>query len=187
MINYIKGDATEPVGEGKKFIIHCCNDIGAWGSGFVLALNKRWQYPYVEYKNWADNGKYWYSKVNMYRPGYYNPSKNLNVQCPFVLGQIQLVKVEKDIYVINMIGQRGVGEATIDFINEEQVRIPPIRYESLKECLHRVAQCAIMHGASIHCPRFGSDRAGGNWNKIEKLITECLTDRNVSVTVYDLE
>lgn len=28
MINYVIGDATAPQGEGPKFIVHCCNNIG---------------------------------------------------------------------------------------------------------------------------------------------------------------
>jgi len=27
-INYIIGDVTDPQGDGKKLIIHCCNDLG---------------------------------------------------------------------------------------------------------------------------------------------------------------
>jgi O-acetyl-ADP-ribose deacetylase (regulator of RNase III) len=42
-IFYMTGDATAPVGEGQKLIVHVCNDIGAWGAGFVLALSKRWK------------------------------------------------------------------------------------------------------------------------------------------------
>jgi hypothetical protein len=33
-IKYVKGDATKPVDtdpKTNKIIIHCCNDIGAWG------------------------------------------------------------------------------------------------------------------------------------------------------------
>lgn len=40
-IHYITGDATIPIGEGKKIIAHVCNDIGAWGKGFVLPLAKK--------------------------------------------------------------------------------------------------------------------------------------------------
>jgi len=32
-IKYIKGDATNPAGEGNKLIVHICNDIGGWGKG----------------------------------------------------------------------------------------------------------------------------------------------------------
>ena len=41
-INYVIGDATQPIGDGAKIIVHVCNDIGGWGRGFVLALTKKW-------------------------------------------------------------------------------------------------------------------------------------------------
>jgi hypothetical protein len=34
-INFIVGDATTPIGDGLKIIVHVCNDIGGWGRGFV--------------------------------------------------------------------------------------------------------------------------------------------------------
>ena len=44
-IQYRTGDATRPEGDGPKIIAHICNDVGAWGKGFVLALSKRWNTP----------------------------------------------------------------------------------------------------------------------------------------------
>lgn len=76
MITYLKGDATDPVGDGKKFIIHVVNDVGAWGAGFVLALSRKWKEP-----------EQWYR------------------QHPQKLGDIQIVGVEKDITVISMCAQ----------------------------------------------------------------------------------
>jgi len=49
-IHYVIGDATAPVGDGKKIIVHVCNDIGAWGAGFVLALSKKWKEPEALYR-----------------------------------------------------------------------------------------------------------------------------------------
>ena len=83
MITYLKGDATNPQSDGNKIIIHICNDINGWGAEFVLALSKKWKEPEQQYHNWFK------SKSN------------------FVLGEIQLVPVEKDIWVINMIAQEG--------------------------------------------------------------------------------
>ena len=80
-IIYIKGDATAPIGDDNKLLIHCSNDEGGWGRGFVLALSKKWKEPERQYRQW-------------YR------SKN-----GFKLGKVQFVKVEKDIVVCNMIGQ----------------------------------------------------------------------------------
>src|SRR5947207_11902994 len=51
-INYIVGDATQPVGERPKIIVHVCNDIGGWGRGFVTAISKRWPEPEKRYRAW---------------------------------------------------------------------------------------------------------------------------------------
>jgi O-acetyl-ADP-ribose deacetylase (regulator of RNase III) len=81
-IHYIKGDATRPVGDGNKIICHICNDVGAWGAGFVLALSKRWSEPEEAYREM--------------------PKSEL------MLGNVMLVPVETDISVANMIAQHGV-------------------------------------------------------------------------------
>ena len=44
-IKYVIGDATQPVGEGEKLILHIVNDSNRWGAGFVLSLSKRWKEP----------------------------------------------------------------------------------------------------------------------------------------------
>jgi len=80
-IHYLKGDATQPIGDGNKIIVHICNDIGKWGAGFVLAVSKRWTEPEAEYR-----------KINDYE-----------------LGNVQYVSVEDDIIIANMIAQHGVG------------------------------------------------------------------------------
>lgn len=83
-MKYIKGDATSPIGEGNKIIVHICNDIGAWGAGFVLALSKKWDAPEKEYREWHKK------------------------QTDFELGNVQFVQVEEDLYVANIIGQRDI-------------------------------------------------------------------------------
>lgn len=79
-IQIIKGDATEPVGDAKKLIIHICNNLGRWGAGFVLGLNKKWKEPMAEYMNLK----------------------------AFTLGTVQYIQVTKDTTVVNMIAQRGI-------------------------------------------------------------------------------
>lgn len=85
-LSYIIGDATNPIGDGHKYIIHICNNKNGWGAGFVLALSKRWTKPEASYRAWARNASL------------------------FKLGEIQIVEVEDDISVINMIAQDGFGE-----------------------------------------------------------------------------
>lgn len=55
-IRYVDGDATRPQGKGKKIIAHGCNDIGGWGSGFVVAVSKRFELPEVAYREWHRHG-----------------------------------------------------------------------------------------------------------------------------------
>lgn len=80
-INYIIGDATEPIGENLRVILHVVNNKGGWGRGFVLALSKKWKTPEQVYKSDASG------------------SRNL--------GDIQGMYVEDGIAVVNMIAQDG--------------------------------------------------------------------------------
>jgi O-acetyl-ADP-ribose deacetylase (regulator of RNase III) len=84
VVKYIKGDATQPVGEGNRIIAHVCNDVGGWGRGFVLAISKRWKEPEKAYREWAAHGE------------------------NFKLGEVQFVQVEPTIWVANIIGQHDV-------------------------------------------------------------------------------
>lgn len=169
-LTYTTGDATQPQGGGPQLLIHCCNDEGGWGSGFVLALNRRFGTgpgsPRHAYRTWHHQG--------------------LHPQAsgPFELGHIQTVTVDdsllSSLHVINMIGQHK----TINSLPKGAG--PPIRYDALKAALRRVRQKAIQLKASVHAPRFGAGLAGGNWHRIEQLIDQQLTSHNIDVTIYDL-
>lgn len=153
-IKYQIGDATEPRGKGSKIIVHICNDIGAWGKGFVMALSRKWKKPEAEYRKWFKERK------------------------GFALGEVQFVEVENDLFIANLLGQRGITATDSR---------PPIRYEAVETGLIKVAEKAVELSASIHMPRIGSGLAGGKWEEIEKIINKTLVNRGLSVTVYDLE
>ena len=85
-IQYIKGDATKPLTNGNRIIVHICNDIGGWGKGFVMAISNRWQEPEIKYRDWFKS------------------------QDNFSLGQTQFVKVENDLWVANLIGQHKINK-----------------------------------------------------------------------------
>ncbi|SDI68508.1 O-acetyl-ADP-ribose deacetylase (regulator of RNase III), contains Macro domain [Chryseobacterium jejuense] len=155
-IHYLKGDATVPQAKGIKIIAHICNDLGGWGKGFVLAVSKRWEAPEKEYRNW-----------HRFR------SEN-----HFGLGEIQIVQVEKYIYVANMIGQKGMKTGSNGV---------PVRYEAIEKCLETLAKEAIELDASIHMPRIGCGLAGGKWEQIEPIIERTLLNKNVEVYVYDFD
>ena len=165
MITYLIGDATRPSGKilGNKIIAHICNDIGVWGRGFVLSVSENWPSPHDRYKEWHKTGK---SKTGK----------------EFRLGEVQLVKVENDVFIANMIAQHDI--YTKD-------KIPPIRYDALKECLDKLASYAAMLDATIHLPRIGCGLAGGEWIIVEELILNNLINNpkfsaSRKVFVYDL-
>lgn len=153
-IIYIKGDATSPQGRGIKIIAHICNNIGGWGKGFVLAISKRWKSPEQEYRKW-----------------HRNRSEN-----DFELGNIQIIQVDKYIYVANMIGQQGIKTGS---------KGVPIRYESVEKCLNILAKKSIELNASVHMPRIGCGLAGGNWKMIEPLVIKTLINNNIKTIIYD--
>lgn len=155
-IHYLIGDATIPVGEGKKIIAHVCNDIGAWGKGFVLPVSKKWPLAKTEYL------------------------AAFNTDPKPLLGDVQIVAVEPELWVINMIGQHKI---TTRHSKEE---VPPVRYEAILTGLHKVAAFAEKEQATVHMPRIGCGLAGGTWDKIAPLIREAFDGKDTAVYVYDL-
>ena len=153
-ISYHVGDATAPEAPGPKIIVHVCNDIGAWGKGFVMALSKRWSEPESRFKAW------------------YRERKSND----FELGAVQFVQVEDDLWVANMIGQHGL---------KPTKEGPPIRYNAVEKCLGKVAKKSKELSASVHMPRIGCGLAGGKWEEMEPIIIRQLSEKDITVYVYD--
>ena len=153
-IAYVRGDATTPSVKGVKVIAHVCNDIGGWGKGFVLALSRRWPEPEAAYRAW-------------------HRGRAAN---DFGLGAVQLVRVRPDVWVANMIGQRGIRTGS---------KGVPVRYDAIDTALARLADRVVELDASVHMPRIGCGLAGGKWSRVEPLVGERLVARGVAVTVYD--
>jgi len=152
VIEYFTADATQPRGDGPRIIVHICNDGGGWGKGFVVALSKRWPQPEAEYRAWYKSGE------------------------GFALGAVQFVNVEDELWVANLVGQRGTRPVK---------NVPPVRYDAIRDGLAKVASFARERQASVHMPRIGCGLAGGTWDQVEPLIEATFTTRGVAVTVYD--
>lgn len=165
-LSYQKGDVTKFTQDGTVIIPHCVNDLGVMGSGVARALFVKWPYVRQDYIEWFKEGKSEYSEVSG----------------PPQLGHIQSVCVqsEPNIFVINMVGQRDV----CDFHD-----LPPVRYQSLKECLWRLRDWLEENKleATVVAPKFGSDLAGGDWNLIEKIIHEVFGDSQYDWVIYEFE
>lgn len=170
-LQYIKGDATKvKTTGGLRLIVHICNDEKGWGSGFVIALSRRWPEPEKAYRAWAA------SKTN------------------FTLGQVQMVCVEDEygkLYVANMVAQDG-------FVGYNRPRA--VDYDALRECLNQVDEWIKsflyvkslmwrgkdMPPVSIHMPALiGCGLGGGDKATIENIINE--TIGTYDVFAYELD
>lgn len=86
-LKFVVGDATKPIGDDNKIIMHICNDVGGWGKGFVVPLGKKW--PQTKLR---------YLELEKYAEGYQ-------------LGITQIIPVEtspQEIIVANMVAQHGI-------------------------------------------------------------------------------
>jgi O-acetyl-ADP-ribose deacetylase (regulator of RNase III) len=168
---YRSGSATDPQKPERVVIIaHICNDIGAWGRGFVLSVTQKWPIAEADYRAWYQG--------------------NIEDAPPFELGQVKFVRTkgilneyggeEHKVVIANMIAQHGI-------LVKDDGSVP-IRYDALEKCLLKVREMAEDcqdHGVGcgIHMPRIGCGLAGGKWSEVEPIVQRTLKD--VDVYVYD--
>lgn len=95
---------------------------------------------------------------------------------PLPLGKCYRGRLSEDMYLLNMVAQRGVGQSNT----------PRLRYVALETCLDHLAEMSKELSASVHMPRIGTGHAGGDWEVIRELIADILVKQGVPVTVYSL-
>ena len=159
-IEYIVRDVRKPVGDGHKYVIHCCNNFGRMGAGVARALMEKWPAVRERYIQWSLQ------------------------QGGLRLGDIQVVNVEDSVAVVNMIGQHGIRYADD---GTPPIRYDAMR-ACLNE-VYELAKTdgTDMEDASVHVPYLcGCALAGGEWNIVESLLQECLADKGIRVVVYDI-
>lgn len=122
------GDATKPRGKGKKIIAQVVNTSAALGRGFGYSLTKNYPVVKDELKKWQSN------------------------KSEFVLGKTNLVKVNEELYVFQMLAQKGI------FPKGNEI---PLKYNELRKCLIELRDTAKELNCSIHMPAIGSGNAGG--------------------------
>ena len=150
-IEYKTGDITKIDIKDRAIIIHCCNNLGLMGAGVALALRKKWPKVYIQYREK-------YEKEGL------------------ELGEVDFVKINKNLVIANMIGQEG--------IKTKKDKIP-ISYEAIEECLDKIYNIAKKYNAIVIGPKFGAGLAGGDWKIIEELIIRCLSEKDISVFIYE--
>ncbi len=88
-INYLKGDATDPRGDGNKIIALIINDkANSWGAGFARAVQEKWPFVLEEFKYWKTHFKH-----------------------QFALDNVLNAKIESDLWASLMVSQHGYGKS----------------------------------------------------------------------------
>ena len=150
---------------GSSIVIpHVCNNIDLFGAGFADAVATK--YPEV--------------KANYHLLGQSFLRNNL--------GHVQFIEVANNkkyghkLIIANMIAQNGV---------KRKNNIRPLNYIALAKAMLSVSLYVKGMTAAnkdyeskwtIHCPKFGSGLAGGNWSFISEMIADAW--RDIPVYVY---
>lgn len=151
-IEYVVGDITATKFDEDiiTLISHICNDSHIMGSGLAKALYTKWDKVKAVYE--------------------LNKKK---------LGRFDKVRIDKNLYVMNLIAQSDPG----GYKPKYSEYIPAIRYECLYECLIRLRedlldffnQCELKKEVNFWTGLIGSERAGGNWTKITETVYSVLS------------
>lgn len=155
-IEYREGDATDPPMR-PVVIAHIVNDAGVMGAGFALAIADRYPHVKNQYRAW--------------RLGRTPLGKR------FELGMTQVVKVGSDLFVANMLAQRG--------LYQRDTNPNPLQLFALDACLGDLGT-RVKPGTTVVMPRIGTGLAHGRWSHIEPMVMRNLIARDIPVIVYDL-
>lgn len=158
-IRYVLGNALEPIPVdpmARIVIPHICNNVGAFGAGFALAVANKYPKAKVDY-HWMGA---LYSRDQF-------------------LGKVGFVGLGNGITIANMVAQDGLPTATrrtcIDY-----AALLDCLYQVAGYCDDYFGTC------EVHAPRFGTGFAGGKWDRIESIIKQTLIPLRIPVIIYDL-
>ena len=96
----------------------------------------------------------------------------------FNIGEAQLVPLNSNIYVYQILVQKGLRSK-----NNEAI----LDYAALTKCLRALAVIAKDMNATVHMPKIGAGQAKGDWNVIQGIIHEELIKKDIRVNVYVLK
>ena len=168
-IKYINDDLFKHLPEDNFIIPHIVNSIGKWGSGFVIPLGQKFPKAREEYLNFHRSKEYTLT---------YDAKDHIVMEdIIFELGATQIVQIDNFKFVANMVSQEGV-------VGPDNPT--PIKYDALNSCMNYIKDFCLnlKNPIKIYAPKFGSDRARGDWNIIEKMIKDIWIKNNIETTIF---
>jgi O-acetyl-ADP-ribose deacetylase (regulator of RNase III) len=159
-MNYINGDLFDHVPADDQEIViiaHVCNNIGAWGAGFVVPLGRN--YPQA-------------------RDAYLMMTER-------TLGEVLFAPDKGQVIVANMIAQDGVGPKFEGDKMIPPIRYSALKtcMEHVRDMAKELGKTKTVR---IACPMFGAGLAGGDWDTIATMIGLLWSEQGISVSIYYL-
>lgn len=150
MNNKLQIDNKDITQETSGLIVHGCNAQGVMGSGVALAIRNKWPKVYQFYHFMND----------------------------YVLGDVQFVQVDDDLYVANLISQEFFGSDNK-------------RYASLDAIETGLIKCFIFcmdNNLILKMPKIGALRGGLSWElEVEPMVLNLMDQfPDVEVQIIDL-
>ena len=170
-VNYqeIEGDLIKLAKEGTFDVItHGCNCLSNMGAGIAPQMAKAFGVDKFEMERWGPT----IAKLG-----------HIDYET-FVIGQNAIWSLEDadnklgepEFTVVNSYTQYRYGKNHTDGVSK------PLDYEALTLCMRKIN--TTFSGKHIGLPKIGAGLAGGDWNRIKKIIQTELKDMKVSVVIY---
>lgn len=160
MITYIDGDLIKLAQEGHfDIVVHGCNCFSTMGAGIAPQMAKAFGCNYFPMEQ--DR-----LKKNINKLG------NIDYECFYIESNDW-----KTIAVINAYTQYKYGS------NHSDGDVAPFDYEAFTICMRKI-NLTFEPGLIIGMPKIGAGLAGGDWNRIEKIIEKELSNLKVIVVNY---
>jgi len=170
-VNYdeIEGDLIQLAKEGRFDVItHGCNCLSNMGAGIAPQMAKAFGVDKFWMESWGPS----ISKLGC-----------IDYET-FVIGKNAIWSIEDadnklnepELIVVNSYTQFRYGKNHTDGVSK------PLDYEALTLCMRKINQ--EFSGKHIGLPKIGAGLAGGDWNRIKKIIQTELKDMQVSVVIY---
>ena len=151
MIKTVNGNLLEAE---ENLIVHSVNCQGVMGSGVAKHLRDKYPIIFEKYSKICDS---FYDKTNL-------------------LGQVQIIKVEHSISIVNLFGQFNYGRDGKLYTD----------YAALKTGFTYIRDVAHEYGLNIAMPYgIGCGLGGANWDTVYRMIEEIFEE--CDVTLYKLE
>lgn len=151
MLNYIKKDITTII---KGIIVHGCNCQGVMGSGVAGALRSKWPEIFEPYEEMCEA---------------YTRNRKVDL-----LGEINMVWINDDLYVVNGFTQLNYGR------NGKIYADVKATWKVLVQC---AGQC-MGHNLPLYLPPIGCGLGGLSFEKDVKPIIERVAEQYPEVDIY---